>query len=288
MKIEDIIILGDSVMERVSHRDTNVKPLCFMIEESLGLPISAYTHVGFTPNVFYHMIKVLIRYCSRKPKVLVLPINLRCFSPQWFYNPDYQFQGFIEELDSHDGRNVMMMPYPAPDEPTVAETVEYHQIAVNAPESLGTVGQYQALAGSTVATLEQMKYRTAHIFAYHYLCSWNEAHPHMVTLEKIVHLMNDWGVGLYFYLTPINVGAPAAGGGTYHWGPMFAEAIREQSNRIHAVLGATLRDYIIDDFSSAVPTLGFFHKDETSEHLNQQGRQFIADKVARRIKELFL
>src|SRR5207248_2554292 len=87
-----VLFLGDSVSERVSRDERKAEPLVTMFAKNLreSAGVQAVTHSGLHAEVFLAILRAT-QALGGKPRVLVMPINLRSFSPQWWYAPEYQF-----------------------------------------------------------------------------------------------------------------------------------------------------------------------------------------------------
>src|SRR5688500_14215929 len=87
----EILIFGDSVMERVADDDVDRRPLHQMIKDSL-LPryhCISISYSAYNPKIYYYFVKSLEKL-KKYPKIIVLPINIRAFSPQWDLRPHWQ------------------------------------------------------------------------------------------------------------------------------------------------------------------------------------------------------
>ena len=95
----DILYFGDSVLQRISRDDKDIKTLSEMVARRLE-PVyktCILAHSAYTPRIFLALSQVfkIMRNC---PKLVILPINIRAFSPQWDCRPHWQFEREILAL----------------------------------------------------------------------------------------------------------------------------------------------------------------------------------------------
>jgi hypothetical protein len=89
----EVLYLGDSVVERISKYDVDTRTLGTMVGDCLQgkLSVAYIAHSAYHLRIFYGFIQV-IKTLKRRPHVIILPINLRSFSPQWDLNPVWQLE----------------------------------------------------------------------------------------------------------------------------------------------------------------------------------------------------
>ena len=82
----DVIYLGDSVLESLAERDSDRRDISRMLAEHLEhQSVALVSHAGYGMEVYLSFAEYLARQPVR-PKVLVVPINLRSFSALWPYS----------------------------------------------------------------------------------------------------------------------------------------------------------------------------------------------------------
>ena len=80
IKNEDIIYFGDSAIRSSSVMDSIKKSIVEIINDSLNLNIVDLSNFGSSPIIFNEYVKYLISNDIR-PKLIIVPLNLRIFSP---------------------------------------------------------------------------------------------------------------------------------------------------------------------------------------------------------------
>jgi hypothetical protein len=101
-KAPEILFLGDSVLGRIAREDTDRRTLDQMVEDFLTSRkrLLCISHPAYNLRIYYHLLQIF--KCTRqKPKQVILPINMRSFSPQWDLNPAWQFNEEIDALKKY-------------------------------------------------------------------------------------------------------------------------------------------------------------------------------------------
>lgn len=284
-KAPEILFLGDSVAERVSWNDVDKRTLTNMLSIKLkGVSdIAAISYGGFTLEVFYYFLLGLEKMKS-KPQFVVLPINMRSFSPQWDLEPQWQFTTVIEQI------NTFLKS--SSDTPSVDEIKteritpdvynEFDSISVDySLSSLDKIGQYRLLINSTPATEEQRKFRLRQIFIFHYTNILRPEHPKLFFLLEAISLLKRMQIPFLAYITPLNIKAGVAFAGT-----PFTKILRANVQTVldlinpHCINGQGC----VENWSEYLGQEYFFHLDNATEHLNEMGRNILATLIADKIK----
>jgi len=92
------------------------------------------------------------------------------------------------------------------------------------------------------------------------------------------------GVAILTYITPINYQA-----GEKYVGSEFPKALKSNVNIVSAVIKRSqVRGQInFLDYSTFLPSEFFFHADNATEHLNQEGRRALAGSISRAAIQLY-
>jgi hypothetical protein len=279
-KAPEILYLGDSVLERISWNDKDKRTLPVMVADRLrSRKFMMYiSHSAYHLKVYYYLLRVL-EFTRQKPKLVILPINIRSFSPQWDLNPNWQFNDEIEALKGFAASPVHIPPLPQKRD-TVLFTEQEKRKELSFPfTSLRCLGEFQEIIQSDPVTDEEKFFRKKQIFIFHYLHPLSESHPKLDFLPQIVKFCRSLGVGLLIYMTPVNYE-----GGVRYIGKDFTRLLGANVNTISKILDPFLADSVrFLDLSQTCSSEYFFHADEASEHLNQYGRARLADILANEV-----
>jgi hypothetical protein len=283
-----VLYLGDSVVERVAHEDTDRRPLNQMVLDALrknytGLSIS---YSAYNPQVFYYLLAALERM-KHKPKIVILPINMRCFSPQWDMQPQWQHEEEIQILEKYienpQGRigsvTDRSMRIISPSQFDL-----FNETRVNYPlSSLNRIGQFIKLIESKPITQEEAAWRRQQIFIFHYTHPLATDHRRLVALINIFTLLARMDVKTFAYITPINREA-----GERYVGPEFRNQVKANvdmlSNQVLKHVNPAIQT--LRDYSFRCPARAFFQDNLATEHLNQLGRLELTHLIAEEVLQL--
>ena len=270
----DILYLGDSVLERVAHQDRDRRLVHEILADRVAERhrVCGLSHAAFNPAVYLALVRCLTRL-KQRPKTVIIPVNLRCFSPQWDLDPAYQFAAEIELLNAFAAGDSKSVPTFRPVETTrdLYERLDQTQVSIEG-SPLTSVGQFRLVMDSTPSTTEQTRFREQQIFSFFYMHRLTREHRRVVALIELVALLRDFGMQELVYATPINVGAAQAA-----LGVTFLNPVRGNAATLAESLGDSVR---LLDWSEALQPEYFFHGKLHAEHLNERGRARLAELVA--------
>jgi hypothetical protein len=260
----DVLFFGDSVLERISNFDDDKRTLVDLIQSAAAGEVHFSNRSAFNPALGAALVAVMGRL--RRPKLLVVEINVRCFSPQWDQNPSWAFQQELAAIDAwlHDPTRSL----PAIEDVWACTGFfdAFDRTPVNFELSrFTTAGQFRTLAADRSNQAISGPDRLRELFIFHYTHRLIRSHRKLVDLVTLVDRATRLGVNLLLYLTPINSRA-----GEEYVGPEFRTIHSSNVAVIRDALGAS--GMAIDDLSTALPRSAFFHPDLPTEHLNQSGR----------------
>lgn len=277
----NILYLGDSVVGRISWHDTDKRNLDRMVADRLSESknLLCIAEAAYHFRVYFHLLEVL-RCMRNRPGLVILPINMRCFSPQWDLNPAWQFEEEIQALKAYP--QTRKTPAIRRNADALTFSDDERNLELDLPYTdLKRLGQFLDIIKNIPSDPEGKFHRRKQIYILHYLNALSRDHRRMQYLGKTLDLLSELKVGTLLYITPINYE-----GGTRHVGDGFMDTVRANAkvvqDYIHPWLekGQTcfldLQEYLTSDH--------FFHADELTEHLNQTGRMKLAQALAREIE----
>lgn len=280
----DVLLFGDSVALRVSRDDINTDTLDQMLAKKLRGKASllCIAHTAYHTEVFGSLLKVLT-VTRTNPKLVVLPVNLRSFSPQWDLYPAWQFNDEIRAAESY-------LANPSLDITSVTEVVvtpdlleRFDAIPVKyALTDKSRIGQFRTAITSKPTSEQQRRSRLRDIFIYHYTYPLTSDHRKLVALGDCVRTLAGLNIPLMVYCTPINWQA-----GVRYVGKDFVTAVRENRDTIASGLSGYARDTRtrFADFSMLLGSDCFFSDHDPTEHLNERGRWRLTDELANACSE---
>lgn len=278
----DILYFGDSTLWYPRGSQTIPQMLQELLPEAT---IGEVSHAAYSLDVYARYVAALAREPQR-PKLVILPINLRSFSPEWDRRPGYQFMQEKTVLTyGMMAARLFGKPYavlggyqsPISDE-------DFRQTTVfSGTQPVGLVKDFEAELGNALA-LNEGRERFIYVQAplaeeqmkdtliYYYMYELQPAHRQLNAMLEIVDTLQGYGIDLIFYITPVNVEL-----GDVYVGDVFRRQVGRNTSLIRALLserGVSLLDLSFD--------LAAFNFSDT-EHLRQNGKSYVASRLAAQI-----
>ncbi len=277
---QSILLFGDSVTIRISENDTNQHNLGDMINQGLKHHTTTCMCAGsaYHAQLYEYFVRALSRM-QNKPKLIICPINIRSFSPQWDLEPRYQFKEELQILKNFSNTEnyipVKIKSYP---KVSFKEKKIFSEYQTRYP-GIGKIKlkRFLKIIHSTPTTTEEKITRKREIFRFHYMHKLATNHKKLKCLEKMIAIGNQWNQQWLFYTTPVNKDA-----GTWFLGNEFNKILDNNIKTVLNLLNNTnLKQHqnTILDLSQACNSSMFFNHHDASEHLNEFGRQHIAEQL---------
>lgn len=275
-----VLYLGDSVLERVAHQDTNRRPLAAMmaaeVESRDGTTFSTLAHSAYNPAIQLEMLRCLARLPAH-PDIILLHLNLRCFSPQWDLHPLWQFDDETTALRrfAHNPKRGAGQVRVLKNSPDLYP--RYDATPVCYPESsCKTLGEFRALSLTHPSDEERQLRRWRELFIFHYLHRLEKEHRKAVQLGQLLALCRKMSLRVLTYITPINWEA-----GTRLVGARFDEVVTGNIAVLEAVISRHAGGGVEHlNLSRQSPSAHFFHDNDPTEHLNEEGRRTLVGILA--------
>lgn len=275
----DVLYFGDSVLLRVSRNDVEKSTLDQIFARKLAgkYGVLGIAHTAYHMLVYRELARVLQK-TTHRPKVVVLPINLRSFSPQWDYHPSWQF---LDEIAAARRYWLKSAPiYIFENDTEIINTTLlrlYLATPVYYPETgLKTVGYFRNIIDTKPENEAQRTLRLQNIFRFHYMHELVASHRKIRALSDIIRLLNGLGVHVIAYVTPINWRA-----GEKYAGNMFVARVKSNVRLIKSKIDSACLGSMTTfaDFSLLLDSDCFFGEDNSTEHLNEKGREILSDHL---------
>jgi hypothetical protein len=280
----DVLVLGDSVVERVAREDADRRSLASMVIDGLRPQCEAVciSHMGYHTGVYLGLLRVL-QITRDRPGVVVLSLNLRSFGPRWFLDPTWQFHDEMRALErylAHPSRGIPRLPATVI---SSADMKAFEATEVDYPETdLGRLGEFHDVIRSNPDNAADVKFRWRQIFILHYMHALHPDHPRLAQLDEALGLLSRLGCSVFCYVTPVN-----HAGGVEYVGTPFLDAVRRNAAEVRRVAERHRRPGLrFADFTELLEAPGFFSRHEAAEHLNEHGRSRLAAVVVRNVAML--
>jgi len=292
----DVVFLGDSTVLRVANEDQDRRSTAEMLAGDLSgaARVLELSHGAYHMAIYYHMVNTL-RVTRQQPRLIIVPINMRSFSPQWYLRPSWQFAPEIRLLRKYYSGQGLRLRYKKAR--TGKLEGEYRKTRVVYPmSSVRTVGPFEELRLNNPDSATEQEKRRKELFIYFFLHPISESHPLLMKLREMVELAQMLRIRMLFYITPINVEAAirSVGQEFERYFSMNVKIVEDAFAEQKCVFvkdteGNDLCDSLTayTDYSRALGSDCFFHTESIDEHLNQKGRRFISKGIRNVVLKLF-
>jgi len=231
---------------------------------------------------------------------------MRCFSPQWDLNPDWQFERQIRLIDQFmEDRRLAFPQRLVAGLRRFGLTSDGYGGALNADElfrnhpvrfhetSLNRVGDFLTVIHKKPGNESDEAHRWKTLFIFHYMYDLAPDNRKLRFLIRLVELALTMTIPLHFYITPINYLA-----GERHVGASFTDLLRFNVTTvktvIHEAMGRLddvphpMTSYLtMTDLSCSLTPDHFFHYNDPTEHLNEKGRRKVSELLVQNSEGVF-
>jgi len=272
-----VVLFGDSVSKRIAREDRDKRTLQIIMEQELSIrKISAnyFSGKGFHLRLFMHFISAM-RKNDKKPDLVVIPVNLRCFSPQWMYHPRWQF-----EKDLRIFCKKFMIPYSRPIIKFPDTSDEYRKMPISCHGSNhSTIGDFMKIIKKKEGLDEnETLFRKQQLFIFHYLYKLSSDNDRLCSLDMLIKENN---FNLLLYFTPLNYS-----GGEALLGDAFSASVEENKKFIMQTIARdqAVKNVVTKDYSKLFDAAYFFSEHDPTEHLNEAGRKKLSKLLTEEIE----
>lgn len=274
----EIIYFGDSTMRWTGLNDTDKRPIGDMLRDILGnVSVSVISNNAYHLGIYEEFSKYI---CSSeiRPKLVIFPINLRSFSPEWDTRPQYQFNDQIEQIKSNNNPFLNLWKRFSRvfggEKEGDDEIAWKNQIVYFNTTPAGKVIDYNFQMTEKDPDIEE---KIKKKFIYHYLYNLDFSHRKIASLNNTIKNYKNCGIKLLIYITPIDYQA-----GLKYIGPAFTGITKHNIEIVLATgnqNGQEIKNLAVDLGSEF-----FTYALNPSEHLDQSGRRHISEVLAKEIK----
>ncbi len=282
----DTIYMGDSTLWHPAGSQT----MASILQELLpNQRIGELSHAAYGMDVYASYITYLLRQKYR-PKLIIIPINMRSFSPEWDRRPGYQFTTEKRMLNMGIplskllGRPLHLFGGYQTD---ITRDAFLRSEVNNGGTPVGQVADFEdsiGLAASVTQDTEKFVYYQElsenpdypRLLTYYFMNALQPEHRKVRAMVDIVRALRAAGVEVLFYFTPVNAEL-----GDVYIGESFRRQFTTNVNVVKAQLTAAgmIEGTNLLDFSYDLAA--YFFSD--TEHLRQPGKLYIAEQLATHI-----
>lgn len=273
----DVLYFCDSTNRWVDDSDTDVRSISEMTQAAFPtLTISAADRNSFHAGV-YESLVTLLADRNQLPKVLVVPVNLRSFSPAWDRRPECQFDDLQDHIRYADrkwrlGLIAVSKMFPASNDNATSDDA-YNSLPVyRGSQCIGCVADFENESYEVPTPA-----RTRNKFVYHYMYPLEADHRRLHSLVRLAQIAREHGSQAVFYITPVDVSSGIR---------LVGEEFQSQVERNIRVIRSQLEAHgPMLDLAFDLPSDAFAWHLYPNEHLNQDGRRYVASALEASIAE---
>lgn len=283
----DLIYLGDSILIYPAGEPTIPEMLQGLLPNHT---MGAVAHPAYQPDLYERYVNYLVKHKSQV-KTVIIPINMRSFSPEWDLRPTYQFERekiiltygpFLSTLFYQLFATFGLFDSPISQAEFQAATVFSGDLPA------GKVAEFEELIGDRDTQAEtnptEFDYHAGlpsenevealkGTLVYYYMFSLDSRHRKLESLRVIGRLLQTNGITPIFYITPINYQL-----GEQYLGQTFRERLTENT----AVVAQILDEEGVDVLNLVFELEAYNFVD--TEHLTENGKAYVAEALAAVIK----
>jgi len=272
----DVVTFGDSVLEHLDERDVDRRPLSTQILTGLrGCTTANLARSAYHPEIFEAVGRFVTALPQTRPRLIVVPINLRSFSNTWIWHPMYRFEE-LQRLLLHDSLVYTLAHRPLSAfrwyDGVAGTQDDYDRAPIyDGDRFIGPQGPLAQIVfhGAGGASRDE-RLRTA--FVMRYSARLQADHARVVAMRNLARTLRERRVPALFYLTPVD------------WqeaerlaGPDIVGHITSNARLLMSVLGDA--GATVNDWTRVLPHEDFSWEELPNEHLKETGRRAVAELV---------
>jgi hypothetical protein len=275
----DILFFGDSTLYDFKPQDEDKRSIPELLQAlTPGYSLAELSHAS------YHM-DIYLEYCNyiakqkNRPKLIIIPINMRSFSPEWDMRPQYQFErektilrnGPKKYLLLAFDRLLLSLRY---NFFSISHEEFLHEPVFSGNEKVGVVKDF------INPDYNQYSYKNVrNKFIFFYMYSLRRGHRKVKSLLEIARVLSRNHIPVIFYITPIDCQT-----GEKFFPRLFSRRLAENVEVIRSALAE--EGSAIMDFSTALPRDAFTWHRYPNEHIGNKGKIVVAERLLIRVNKL--
>ena len=271
----DVVILGDSVTDFVARGDVDRESLAFKLRT--GLPGCTSVNLARSAHhveIFEPVVRFVSANPATKPRLVVVPLNLRSFSNSWIRHPAYRFEELrrllVNDHAVYDHAHAPLAVFQWY-RGVEGSQVEYDRApALDGDRVVATLGQMNRVVayGAPGPSAHEKRMRAAFVMRYAQRIATTD--DRVAAVRRLAALLNARGIAGLFYLTPVDVETAER-----YAGPRIRAQIAANGRLLAGVLAR--EGFEVYDWSLRFGGSHFSWILYPNEHLNERGRRELAN-----------
>jgi hypothetical protein len=274
----NVIYFGDSTITSYALFEENKDFISTMLKNiQPDQTIGRISYPAYHMDIFLEYARYIVNQ-EHLPQTVIIPINLRSFSPGWDLKPSYQFEKEVRFLQQNNDLFVQAFDVPLSIfrwyEPEITQQTFETMPVYKGLQKVGTVEEFERVFSEDSTLLNKEK-----ILIYNYLYNLSPEHRKLQSLVQLVDVYRANNIDVILYITPIDYQF-----GESLLGEQFTEQVTQNTTLIASMVEG--KDVVFLDLSFDLTSEFFGWHEYPNEHLNENGRFFVAEKLSQELDHL--
>lgn len=271
-KEKDIIYFGDSTLYTVGRGDKDKRDLGHMVDDMLPqYSVGEISHAAYHIDLYLEYCRYIVKQ-KYHPSIIIIPINMRSFSPDWDMRPQYQFErekiilkgGLLKHLVLMFYKPLRVFEY---NFYTITREEFLNMPVFNGTRQVGVIGDFNH-RGYKKYSESNMKNK----IQLFYLYSLTRQHRKVKSVMETARILSGNNIRPLFYIAPIDYET-----GEKYFPGQFLQRLTENVQLIRLVLEAEGVNVL--DLSTSLPADVFAWGRYLNEYLKEKGRMYVAERI---------
>lgn len=270
----DIIYMGDSVLLRTGEEENQTPLKDLVVEHLKPCETRVVSHPAYHSTVY----RAYIEYIAGQPdrsQMVIIPINLRAFSPSWAERPEWQFDELL--IVGREGRNPLFHFWLALKASSNLSPAEYSSLPVYYQnQKFAVIGDFPILTEYDMPPEEIAPFNAGQM-KMDYMYSIDPSQDRIIDLVRLVEVSKENNIPIQLYYTPIDFERGVS---------LNGEEFRRQVEHNIEEINNLLLPYDVEPLNLAfdLPFEEFSSEVYINEHLFFEGRDYVSSQLKQAIK----
>ena len=277
----DVFLFGSSVEEYADSKDNDKRSISKMIDSlSNKYHVDSISGNAYQMDLFLELSRYIVRKLNH-PKLIIVPINMRTFSPEWDKRPEYQFEkekmilngftflGFVEYAYRKQ------IPFLFSKFNPITQKDFENTFVFDGKRKVGKVKDFLI----EKKNIKDMNKYIKDGFVFHYMYRLEKEHRKLKSMIELARILSASHIKVLFYITPVDYSK-----GEIYFPGRFIKRLKDNIDLIKLIL--TDEGNQVFDLSLSLNSNFFSYEARPNEHLNENGRMYVARKLNENILKL--
>lgn len=275
----ECIMFGSSVNKHVDSEDTDRRAISEMVDSlSDRYKVTTVSRLSASFENYFNYLDYSVRI-GNVPKVVIVPVNIRSFNPEWALRPEYIALAAQEKIFLQYGKIAYVFRKILPrysrelNKQSHQNFYEYKMFSEN--EYVGQVKEYVVEDRNLI--FDTVKYQRD-MFMINYMIDVDSSNHNLVALQRFNQLCSMNNISVLFYYTPVDFEE-----GERLYEIKFENRLNQQ---VSFLKGFTNSADTVIDLSLDLNSSYFSYDLSPNEHMNQYGKMYVAEKVSQALTHI--